>query len=287
MKSLILIIGSLFTVFSCKTRETSIEYYNKVNAIDSIFRFENNGLEAAKMYHKLFKNYPPHNNEHIREYQNFIELADLNQLNFGEKKSLIKLIPLTAPNWKYNKFDNKLIGLYRKYGIDSIELEKEIRIWDNRLNKQLVDSFSLALKRDQAEGRRNKITRALNDKINENLNVWTFDKFGYPSQQKIGLWGNNGTFLNMLVLFNHAADASQFEYIKHKLFEYVKNGECPPKVYAELIDKRQGMMGDKSLYGELNFSEEPLDTISIDRNRKKIGLPTLRHQKMLFDEAKK
>lgn len=238
------------------------------------------------MYQKLFRKYPPQNTEIIKEYQTYIELADTYQVPFGGKSSLKKMIPLVAPNWKYNKYDGKLIKLYRKYGIDSLELEKEIRQWEERLNKQLVDSFSVAVLRDQAEGRRNAILRNKNDRKNAELISWTFDHFGYPSQQKIGLWGNNGTFLSLMALINHTANSPQFEYISSKLFEYVKSGDCPPEIYAGLIDKNQGLTGGKSIYGELNFSGEPLDTVAIDRNRTRIGLPSINHQKRIYDDAK-
>lgn len=126
-------------IFSCQTRKyDQITYLNKVNEIDSIYRMKNDTIKAVKMYQKLFKKYPPHNSSLIDEYQTYIVLSDKYHQDFGGKKSLYKLLPLVAPNWKYNRMDKELFALYKKYGIDSTEVEKEVAVWKKQLNKKLV-----------------------------------------------------------------------------------------------------------------------------------------------------
>lgn len=117
MKSRSFFIALLTVLFcSCKNRELNyITYYNKVNDIDSIFRIANKPKKAIHKYRKLFRKYPPKNQERIAEYETYITLADRYKKNFGGKENLYKLIHLNTP---YNNY-KRLYGLYQKYGIDS------------------------------------------------------------------------------------------------------------------------------------------------------------------------
>lgn len=269
--------------FSCQTRKYNhITYLNKVNEIDSIYRLKNDTLTALKMYQNLFKTYSPYNSELIDEYQTYIILSDKYHEDFGGKESLYKLIPLVAPNWKYNRMDKSFFALYKKYGIDSLEIEEKIANWKRGLNKRLVDSFSVASFRDQEKHRRDAVLRQKNDEKNEQLLLWTFKNYGYPSLQKIGLWGNNDTFMSMSILMNHAADSKRYPYFKEKLLEYIKTGECIPDDYAAMIDK-YSLMTEIPEYG--TFSNVPIvDSVRVNKNRKRIGLPSLKHAKKIHDD---
>lgn len=277
-------------MFSCQLRKpesmSHITYLNKVNEIDSIYRFKRDTLTALTMYQNLFKKYPPHNSYLIDEYQNYIILSDKYHQDFGGKESLYKLITLVAPNWKYNRMDKDFFALYKKYGIDSLEIESKVTDWKKGLNKILVDSFSIAAFRNE-EFRipiyNNKLQN-INDKKNAKLFMWTFDNFGFPSLQKIGLWGNNDIFMPMGNILNHMADEEQYSYFKERLLEYVKTGECTPEDYAIFIDKRTGMDNVNSIYGLLYFNGKKVDTATIDKNRKKIGMPSLKHSKKIHDD---
>lgn len=280
----------LFFLFSFQIKKSftidHIVYLNKVNEIDSIYRFKNDTLKALKMYHELFKKYPPHNSYLIEEYQTYITLSDKYQQNFGGKESLYKLIPLVAPNWKYNRMDKDFFALYKKYGIDSLEVEEKIDIWKKGLNRKLVDSFTVASSRDREKNRSDGKLSLLNDKKNRQLFIWTFNNYGYPSRQKIGLWGNNDVFMTMDVLLNHIGGSGDesYGYFKEKILEYVKSGDCLPIDYALMIDKKAGTENAESVYGVLNFNGKKGDTVTIDRNRKKIGMPSLKHSKKIRDD---
>lgn len=63
-----------------------------------------------------------------------------------------------------------------------------------RLNQKLVDSFTVAFKRDQdSRIDSNYADINKNDKKNAELLRWMFENYGFPDLQKIGLW--NGDFL--------------------------------------------------------------------------------------------
>lgn len=262
-----------FIVLSCKSNNYII-YYNRVNEIDSLYRIANQPEEAIKQYKKLFKKYTPKNQERIKEYETYIKLADQYQQNFGGKKSLYKLIPLIAP---YEGSYGSYFGLFKKFGIDSTEVKQRIADWKKGLNKRLVDSFSIAFVRDQAEGRRNPQLMEKNDKINAQLLKWTFENYGYPSVQKIGLIGNDGVFMPMHPLFSHMIDAKEYSYFKAKMLEYVKSGDCIPKDYANMVDRHDLQIDKVEMpYGSYPSYSAVIDTMKVNRNRKTIGLPPLR-----------
>lgn len=276
---------SLLIFFSCQIKKQNhINYLNKVNDIDNIYRLKNDTLTAIEKYRKLFKKYPPHNSHLINEFQTYITLSDKRNENFGGKESLYKLIPLIAPNWKYNKYDKYLISIFKKYDIDSIELENRITTWKKSLNKKLVDSFSIAFFRNQ-EFRTPKYIEKLqtiNDKKNSELFLWTFNNFGFPSVNTIGLWGNNDIFMPMGNILNHMAglDNKNYNYFKEKIYEYVKQGECTPEDYAEMIDKRAFIEGKECVYCNVSNSNIK-DSLQINKNRRDIGLPSLKHSRKI------
>ncbi|MBQ0147876.1 MAG: hypothetical protein KBS93_05395 [Flavobacteriaceae bacterium] len=96
--SKLLFFSTILILFSCEKKQYNyIHYYQKVNEIDSIYRFTNNPIETVKRYKLLFNQYPAKNQSRIREYETYIVLADRHNIDFGGKKSLNKLIYLTAP----------------------------------------------------------------------------------------------------------------------------------------------------------------------------------------------
>ncbi len=231
----------LIILFSCKSKELNyINYYNATYDIDSIYRYKKDTITALKLYKKLFKKFPPKNTDKLQEYETYIRLSDKLQKNFGGKKSLYKLIPLVAPYWKYRRQESSFFKLYEKYGIDSLEVEQKVINWKKSLNKQLLDSFSIAFYRDQ----RNRTAGTINwdnikkdDQKNLELLSWTFKNFGYPSLQKIGLFANDDTMMPMGTMLNHMSNVKEYPYLKVKLLEYVKSGDCPPRDYIEMIER--------------------------------------------------
>ncbi|PWN60290.1 hypothetical protein [Chryseobacterium viscerum] len=266
--------------FSCKSKKLNyIEYYNKVYAIDSTLKINKDTLATIKQYKKLFKKYPPSQNERIEEYENYIKYADRYNKNFGGHRSLDKLIAQVAPYWKYKREDVCFFKLYKKYGIDSITVERKVNQWKKELNKTLIDSFTIAFERDQYNERSGPIVE-INDRKNANLLLWTFKNYGFPSKQKIGLTGNNNRFMPMGVLLNHMGGSQNYKYFEVKLLEYVKSGECTPREYIEMVDKHQYINHFETIYGIFihystpNFSTS--DSARINKSRRAVGFPSLK-----------
>lgn len=286
------ILISIFLFLSCKNRELNyIDYYNKVYTIDSIHRVQKDTLATIKRYKKLFKKYPPVQNERITEYEVYIKMADKYHKNFGGVKSLDKLLAQTAPYWQP---EPDFYRLYRRHGIDSMQVEQKFQQWRKGLNQVLVDSFSVAFIRDQ-HNRNIKETVEMNDKKNAELLVWTLKNYGYPSKQKIGHLGREGQLMSMGTMLNHMANTKYYEYFKTELLKYVKSGECTPRDYIEMVDKYQYANNGITMYGIfMRYNEANLnaaDSARIDKNRAAIGFPRMKTSmkiaKDFFDKLKK
>lgn len=277
--SILIFSGILFQ--SCKNNELNyINYYQKVNSIDSIYRFENQPEIAVKEYKKLFEKYPPKNQDKLREYETYITLAEKNNIDFGGIKSLKKLIYLLAPYSVYGP-PKEYYPLFSKYGMDSLDVKKEIVIWENSLNKVLVDSFTIAMDRDQQYRKNNDQMMMIKQDIkNAKLLKWTFQNYGYPSIYKIGFKGNNENNITMATLLLHMAESKDYEYLRDKLFEYVKSGDCPPSIYATMVDRYEAQTNKRILYGNYGIIDN-VDSVKLDSNRKNIGLPSKKHNEQL------
>jgi len=268
---------------SCKNQKLNyIIYYNKVNEADSIYRMANDPLNAIKKYRKLFRKYPPKNQERIEEYATYINISDQYGKNFGNKKSLYKLIPLIAP---YGNKYKEYLPLFKKYNIDSIEVKQEIVNWKRKLDTKLVDSFSIAMIRDQEKRHIDTVIQAKNVKKNAELLIWTFKNHGFPSVQKIGT-------MPMHTFLTHMNESKQYYLIiKAKLLDYIKSGDCPPMSYAMMFDSYHVNVEKRmTTYGYNSFNSI-MDSAQVNRNRKSIGLPSLKHsdaiRKDFFKKIKK
>ncbi|MDM1557391.1 hypothetical protein HX126_22840 [Chryseobacterium indologenes] len=251
-------------LISCK--KNYITYYNKVNEVDSIYRIANNPQLAVKKYQEIFKEYDPKNQDRIEEYATYITLADQYHEDFGGKKSLYQLISLMAP---YGDEYKKYLPLFNKYGINNSSVEQKITEWKQGFDKKLVDSFKIALVRDQ-EGRPldTALTRK-NVEKNAKLLIWTFKNYGFPTPQKIG-WFPMPTFIT------HMVEAKKdYPFIKEKLLEYVKSGDVSPRDYARMEDTYLGSHKKITLYGFNMISVK--DSAQTDRNRKSLGIPSMKH----------
>lgn len=270
-----ILVMSIFSLSSCK--KDYIIYYNKVNEIDSIYRMANNPKLAIKEYREIFKEYTPKNQDRIEEYATYITLANQYKEDFGGKESLYQLISLIAPNGDEYK---KYLPLFNKYGIDNPSVEQKITKWKQGLDKKLVDSFKIALIRDQ-EGRPldTALTRK-NVEKNAKLLIWTFKNYGFPTPEKIG-WFPMPTFISHMV-----ESKKDYPFIKDKLLEYVKSGDFSPRDYARMEDTYLGSHKKITRYG---FNMIPVqDSTQTDRNRKSLGIPSMKHSaKIRKDYSKK
>jgi len=86
------------------------------------------------------------------------------------------------------------------------------------------------------------------------------------------------------------AGSKNYASFKNQLIAYVKRGDCPPDVLATMVDRYNHSNNNPSEYGfEYTVGLEPkykIDTVLVNRNRRKIGLPSIKHyRKMQVDFA--
>lgn len=276
MRSVFITIAFLVLLsFLASSCNGYITYYNKANTFDRKFKANCDTVTFIKRYNKLFKKYnPPNSYGTFNKYETYIVYADKYGKNFGEKKSLYKLLDLVAP---YNEHYKTLFPICEKYGIDSLSVEQKIADKKNNMNKRLINSFSVAFVRDQGQGRDDSLTMVKSDRINAKLLKWTIENYGYPSPQKIGMFGNDGVFMPMLTFLSHIGGnvPEYYPYFKDVLLKYVKSGECSPREYATMIDRHEHVNKREIIYGEylFNFS----DLKKVNRKRRSIGLKSLTH----------
>lgn len=177
------------------------------------------------------------------------------------------------------KRKKNIIQILEKYKVDSSEVNNVIKNWKRNLNKTLIDSFKIAFERDQEERPTNLNLVKNNVEKNANLLMWTFEKYGFPSTEKIG-------WTPMLTLLTHMIESNKYPYFEKKILEYVKSGECPPRDYAMMIDYNSLFIEkqNKTIYG-FNGSEI-IDSTIINKNRKIIGLPSLLHSYKIRKDLK-
>lgn len=218
----------------------------------------------------------------MREYETYIILADRFNIDFGGKKSLKKLIYLKA---ELNANCKEYYSLFKKYGIDSLDVKERISDWKRNLNQRLIDSFTVAMRRDQ-EGRRPLDTTLVQKNVMKNarLLLWTFKKYGYPTPQKMGTIGSNDTFFAMTTFLTHMNETKEYyPQIKAKLYEYVKSGDCPPRDYTLMVDNPAFLLDKEGIY---KFNPNvSADSAKINRHRKSIGLPSIRHTNLIIKDS--
>lgn len=146
------------------------------------------------------------------------------------------------------------------------------------LNQKLIDSFTVAFQRDQSSRKDGNYQEVIkNDKKNAELLKWMFENYGFPSLQKIGL-SNGDLLIPSGPLLLHMADYDEYhQYFKTKILEYVKSGDCPPRDYAAMIDRNDSHHKQPYTYGVYQGYENIKDSATVNRNRKSIGLPSLKH----------
>ena len=118
--------------------------------------------------------------------------------------------------------------------------------------------------------------------VNKNARFlkWTLDNYGFPSMDKIG-WFPRPTFLS------HMIESDHYQYFKVKIPEYIKNGDCDPRDYAMLVDYGLQLIDNKdyTFYG-VNGGKI-LDSAQVNKNRKSIGLPSLKHKALIRKQLSK
>lgn len=288
MKRIFYLTLIVFLLINCKSKEVNyIDYYSKINEADSVFRYEKDTLKAIKIYKNVFKEFEPRNQYGKRELEHYIDFCDKFKMNFGGKKTLRKLINLEAPRRAF--FYG--YAILKKYGIDSLEVEEGFDKWEKKLDKVLVDSFKVAYERDQYYRKNfDEKLLLLNDRKNEDLILKLINANNFPTIDKIG-YAEGPDYPIKIITLHIGSSTKRFDFFKEELFKCVKKGYIRPIVYAEFVDRESvfGIRRDttNSIYAAYRSPNAIKDSVQVNRNRRKIGLPSLYHNRDMIKEYEK
>lgn len=288
-KKIFLILLICCGLFSCKSSYTKvgdknanyIPYYLKVYEADSLYIVQDY-KRSYEILDSLFKKYEPINMEVYKEYETYLLTSHLTMqkknktdrllkksfLIYGSKYEFLEndtLFKNIENKSKYKKNDLLIFSKRYTNGLDlnlrrTIEnmvlIDKEIRL------KTPIDNNLLA-----------KVNKENSDKIK-----YIFNKYGYPSYEKIGYYDYNQKNISLETVFLHCNADFNNTFLISKLKEYVKKGQCNPHFYGSILDKNTISQNKNQYFG--TFQDTPLiDSVNIDSIRKNIGLYSINYKK--------
>ena len=270
-------------MLSCAARNTDKmdylnDYYPSIYKSDSLFHYSGSKEDAFLLYRSVYKKHPVLGNDFYDSYKNYLKSGYLTHNDFGGRKSLITYLKSQAGYLTYKSDDSLLNVIYKAYLIDDDDIEKIITHSRKKIKVRLRDSIIVIKERDQENNRSINKTLIKNDSMNEKSLLRIFNNEGFPGYDKIGGEGPKRENLNLTAVLMHMNYGKNYETFKAKLYTFLKNGELDPLTYALFIDKHNNTNRKPSEYGYLSSSQ--IDTIRINSNRKKIGLPTLSYENL-------
>lgn len=305
MKNYIIIFLIIFfTTVSCKTSYTKIgnknanyiPYYLKVYEIDSLF-YTKNYKDYKIELENLFDKYEPLNIVFYNEYEKYVKAIILTDnktkinkeirmliKNFGYKqKKMLQDSILNIALKKSNFSSNYITSLEQKY-LNSLDLSFRKQLIQMEYDDQEIR------KREGLTYEERKPLMRIVDKKNDSIFKNYLINNGFPGDKKVGinqLFENEEGFSTNLLL-NHFSYNGSYEFYKDKLPSYIKNGTCDPKNYAMLLDRWYLVNKNHCYYcfgwsqkiKEIENNEVKVNQINLER--KKIGLPSIQQEKVLF-----
>lgn len=290
----------VFSLISCKSsymkigdkNANYIPYYLKVYEADSLY-YSGNYSEYRKQMKNLFKYFEPINISRYNEYEKYLKsliILDKNKnyerelliliVDFGYKQKSILNDSILAYVLKNNKYSVKhLTDLEDKYEYslnkDLIQKLKKLEFDDEEIRERQGLTF------EQREPLMKQVDKK-NDSIIKNYIITN----GFPSKKVIGDF-------SLGLLFNHFSYNGSYDFYKETLPSFIKNGTCNPSNYAALIDRWYLMNKSEPFYfmtwfDKIKTIENDSEKIKeINSRRKKIGLPSIRQEKIVFERELK
>lgn len=257
-----------------------IPYYLKVYEADSLY-VTGDYKNAFKILNSLFDKFEPLNQPGIYEMNTYVKLAYLTKNHEKIKPVLIRLFD----TWGY-KPENLEHDSIMNLAFQSTNLTiKEIL----SLNEKYKQNVNLELKNSLIEMQRLDQLYRGKDQDKE---IKREDSIDLIHKKLIFRWLENeelpdvriiDSYVPYGIFFNHISDnvsVSEDEFIKNKLLKAIKKGKAQPdNLYMYLERQSYDRKEKQSPFGGFNFLEIPLDTITVNKNRKEIGLPSLQYEK--------
>lgn len=302
MKNLLFIL--CITLFSCKSNFTKIgdkkanyiPYYLKVYEADSLFLTQNYS-QSFKKLDSLFKKYEPINMVLYFEYENYIKSGLLSK----QKKSFRTNYKNLFLKFGYNYSDVLSDSILKKGISNTFISEKKAKKWHNLYISRLDTVFRNKINAMNYEDQKVRNIKPLDwsriervDLANDSILRSYIQKNGYPNFKKVGTFrklSETEKFksVGLDVLINHFTSYQESAlFYNTTLFDFVKNGTCPPKDYGDFMDRYYNKFKNTSYFyfitDDFNFKWNKDLVKEINSRRRKNGLPSIEYHELWFNE---
>lgn len=272
----------VFNISLAQYGHKATQYYNLIHQAETLIT-EENYIDAAKAYDKAYE---------VNDYLFAIDIENALICNIQNKdwgKSVLLAEKLMLKGVEVNFFNSDRFNALKKTKEwkKLLKRHKKIRSeFQKGFNQTLVDSLAILLEYDQTEFAKLKEDKTMDDmtEVTNNINarfIKLVDKYGYPSEEKIGVEVYNDTILSFFatldfdVLFKHSDGVSSNTSQPDLLAPIAKKGIddllVRIDVYEDFMAGNQLsfiLVGDK-IY-ENSWFEKPEDKDKTDLLRKKI-----------------
>ena len=286
MKTSPLILFVLLLISCSENRRTTCdyinEYYPKVYKAQLNYN-QKNYKKAFDLYTLAFESCEPKNTVGNYEMNKYAETAAI----LGKKKIALDFIERNLNHGMllryYTNNPNFFEVLKTERGKKIISNYDSLRKrYLENINIELRNEIQKMIKEDQAHVREQEKRNAVFKKNTKRL-IEIFETIGYPGEDIVGPYNVDFQNADITILLLHTSDSIRVNYFIPKLEQYVKNGTCDPKTLGAVIDNYHLFNDDPQIIGTYEKREENMipDTNQVNKNRIKIGLPTLGMDKKL------
>lgn len=260
-----------------------IPYYLTIQIADSLY-LESDFEKSYTILDSLFKLFEPLNTDTYAEYGIYLGSAVMS----GHLKGISEKVKFGYSTFGFittNHNDWEKI-------IDSVENAAGLNREDiNILKKEYFEKLNLNLRKrlvrmydeDQlVRNNRDKEGMLIYEKKHNQELEEILQNYGFPGNKIIGSNNcfPNDSYVNVYAFFLHQPSSFKDKYLPI-LLENVKKGNCDPKVYAIIFDRKMWESIDKQYYGTYTVNNGELLTLinptKIDSIRKSIGLPNINY----------
>lgn len=285
-------------LFSCKTKNITdnikkedinyIPYYLKVQEADSLY-LTNNFERSYQILDSLFKIYKPLNTDTYQEYGIYLGSAVMSDHFEGiENKVRFGFSNFGHIGTNHKEWAAIYCGVIGAAHLSKNQIRSLKNEYKGKLNLDLRERIAKMFNEDQAARTKGKTHEEMElvDSRNAKKLDSIFNKYGYPANALIG--SNNAfdpsdapnDYIRIDVFFLHQPDSVKVKYLP-VILENVKKGNCDPKVYALIYDRKMWENKDMQYYGSYKNQDGSLFQLmnpnKIDSIRKSIGLPHINY----------
>jgi hypothetical protein len=198
--------------------------------------------------------------------------------------------------WKNQK--NVLTHIENKFISDTM-LYQELMLMldDDQYYRKENDRIRICLKNDSTNADSLMKISSMNRTIIDNIDSVNYQKLlqiintkGFPLTASITyhIRERQKIYTALAVMLIHFADSTKVSHLKPLLLQYIKQGDCPPELLANMLDTYQRMNNQLYLYG--SYANTPIEKIfefeKIDERIKEIGLPMYDLSKQIAEKRK-